>query len=348
LLQTLSRKKEDKMKKYLAIATFIILFLISCSEKSVIIKKDFYSNTYNPKSLSIIFPKQLPIFDVGNYAGFLCGSRCPSEMVYDFLKREMQHTIQLITHFDNVFNDSLCLDYKSNLEEIPLADGKTQSIRIPVNDTKLQTLNSTNRYILILDHIILYTKKPYKFPLNRQQVLRNMTSEGILTYSCTFVIWDNLNGEVCSYGSVEGSGEETPSLWGKTDPWTEACHELVINIFKKSKSKINTDSLVNRQLFSSLVRQGEIKRDFAKMMLSLYPDFSILYRNGLDRNEEIDSTYNIKIRIASDGTPVFCSIEPTSEKDKRFCDELRKLLLVKNYGIQLGMMTEEYTLSFVK
>lgn len=220
------------MKRYLLIFFILLPFLFSCSGSRMVVSNDYKGKPLEAQNLNIqILPVDIDP-EIEKSFGWSNDADSGETGYVTFLKEHLPEFILQYSSFQNVaFTD----DYSAfSREEFELGRGNTIFLDIPESTERPDRGNIKATYTLILDDLILYLKKSSKDMImpTGGTVLIIGGDEPKLCHSGKFLIWDNVNEQVVSYGKIDVKTKyEDQGIIGTC---TRALEEISRLIFSKS------------------------------------------------------------------------------------------------------------------
>ena len=181
----------------------LLLVLSSCSGSKIVVSRDYNGRSLNAHNLNIqIMPVDIDP-DIEKSFGWAAGADSGETGYVTFFK---EHFPEFVLQYSSFRNVTFTEDFSSfTRDEFKLDRGNTVYLNIPATAESPDKSDEKASYTLILDNLILYRKKSSDDMImpSRGTVLIIGGAEQKLCHSGTFLIWDNVNKQVVSYGKID-------------------------------------------------------------------------------------------------------------------------------------------------
>lgn len=222
----------------------LFVFLISCgAPKSVFLTKNYTDKKFSDKKISVFVDTVNMI--INNHDDVLDDLVDKGEkksdansIFFEFFNSEIKAKPNSFSLFQMLNTNNMDVVNRLKKQSYNFADNKTYSIKTPIKDSSIKFSSNETRFILFIQDIDVFRSvgRPGTSTVgaNGMMTTTGGTSSS-LRIACYFILWDNKEMDVVSYGKAIGSSSFLFAM-GK-DNWEQSIKFLMKDIFSQSPFK---------------------------------------------------------------------------------------------------------------
>lgn len=221
------------MKRLFLIMSALTIMIISCNP--TVIK---YSSTYfverTPENCAIVIPEHIGVFYQGDVENEF-GKGDKKELISNFFRTQLRNEIAKKAIFKTVFQGTPTNTFRREGVAVSTRRGE-KSFFIPVEKERITCQGGTPDIVLALDEIDISSSLKIKsspgYSSGGFTYGGSFSTSKNLVIMAKFMIWDNIKGELVSYGFVEIVDENRFAV--SMEDWNKVMDDFASKLLEKT------------------------------------------------------------------------------------------------------------------